>query len=91
MLSALDVTLLLLVASIVAVLLLRAFNMPAVLLVVLLRFGPPLMQGWVLRVARQRSHEPFTLNILLAALLCSPGSPSRPGCRWSWVRSSPAC
>jgi len=41
----------------------------AVLLVVLLRFGPPLMQGWFLRVARQRSHELFTLNILLAALL----------------------
>jgi CPA2 family monovalent cation:H+ antiporter-2 len=41
----------------------------ALLLVVLLRFGPPLMQGWFLRVARQRSHELFTLNILLAALL----------------------
>jgi len=39
-----------------------------VLLVVLLRFGPPLMQGWFLRVARQRSHELFTLNMLLAAL-----------------------
>ena len=41
----------------------------AVLLVVLLRFGPPLMHHWFLRVARQRSHELFTLNILLAALL----------------------
>jgi len=37
-------------------------------LVVLLRFGPRLMHGWFLRVARQRSHELFTLNILLAAL-----------------------
>jgi CPA2 family monovalent cation:H+ antiporter-2 len=26
------------------------------------------MQGWFLRVARQRSHEIFTLNVLLAAL-----------------------
>jgi CPA2 family monovalent cation:H+ antiporter-2 len=41
----------------------------AVLLVVLLRFGQPLMRAWFLRVARQRSHELFTLNILLAALL----------------------
>ena len=40
----------------------------AALLVVLLRFGPRLMHGWFLRVARQRSHELFTLNILLAAL-----------------------
>jgi CPA2 family monovalent cation:H+ antiporter-2 len=40
----------------------------ALLLVVLLRFGPPLMHHWFLRVARQRSHELFTLNILLAAL-----------------------
>jgi CPA2 family monovalent cation:H+ antiporter-2 len=40
----------------------------ALLLVVLLRFGPRLMHGWFLRVARQRSHELFTLNILLAAL-----------------------
>ncbi len=40
-----------------------------VLLLALLRFGPPLMQFWFLRVARQRSHELFTLNILLAALL----------------------
>jgi CPA2 family monovalent cation:H+ antiporter-2 len=41
----------------------------AALLVVLLRFGQPLMHHWFLRVARQRSHELFTLNILLAALL----------------------
>jgi CPA2 family monovalent cation:H+ antiporter-2 len=41
----------------------------AVLLLVLLRFGPRLMRGWFLSVARQRSHELFTLNILLAALL----------------------
>jgi monovalent cation:H+ antiporter-2, CPA2 family len=41
----------------------------AVLLVVLLRFGPTLMQGWFMQVARQRSHELFTLNILLVALL----------------------
>ena len=41
----------------------------AVLLVLLLRFGPPLMRHWFLRVARQRSHELFSLNILLAALL----------------------
>jgi CPA2 family monovalent cation:H+ antiporter-2 len=40
----------------------------AAVLVVLLRFGPRLMHGWFLRVARQRSHELFTLNILLAAL-----------------------
>lgn len=40
-----------------------------VLLLVLLRFGPTLMQGWFLQVARQRSHELFTLNILLVALL----------------------
>jgi CPA2 family monovalent cation:H+ antiporter-2 len=41
----------------------------AVLLFVLLRFGPPLMRGWFLRVARLRSHEVFTLNVLLATLL----------------------
>jgi CPA2 family monovalent cation:H+ antiporter-2 len=46
-----------------------ALGKAAAMLVVLLRFGPPLMQGWFLRVARQRSHELFTLNILLAALL----------------------
>ncbi|MEY4862347.1 MAG: hypothetical protein RLZ51_442, partial [Pseudomonadota bacterium] len=42
-----------------------------VLLVLLLRFGPTLMQLWFSRVARQRSHELFTLNILFAALLLS--------------------
>ena len=36
------------------------------------RFGPPFMRGWFLRVARMRSHEVFTLNVLLATL-CSPG------------------
>jgi CPA2 family monovalent cation:H+ antiporter-2 len=40
-----------------------------VLLFVLLRFGPPLMRGWFLQVARLRSHEVFTLNVLLATLL----------------------
>ncbi len=40
-----------------------------VLLFLLLRFGPPLMRGWFLRVARLRSHEVFTLNVLLATLL----------------------
>ena len=42
-----------------------------VLMVVLLRFGPPLMQSWFVQVASQRSHELFTLNILLAVLLFS--------------------
>ena len=41
----------------------------AVLLFLLLRFGPPLMRAWFLRVARLRSHEIFTLNVLLATLL----------------------
>jgi CPA2 family monovalent cation:H+ antiporter-2 len=40
-----------------------------VLLVLLLRFGPPLMKRWFNIVARQRSHELFTLNVLLATLL----------------------
>lgn len=39
------------------------------LLVLLLRFGPPLMRRWFALVARQRSHELFTLNVLLATLL----------------------
>jgi len=39
------------------------------LLFVLLRFGPPVMRGWFLRVARLRSHEVFTLNVLMATLL----------------------
>ena len=41
----------------------------AVLLFLLLKFGPPLMRAWFLRVARLRSHEMFTLNVLLATLL----------------------
>jgi CPA2 family monovalent cation:H+ antiporter-2 len=40
-----------------------------VLLVLLLRYGPPLMKRWFNVVARQRSHELFTLNVLLATLL----------------------
>jgi monovalent cation:H+ antiporter-2, CPA2 family len=40
-----------------------------VILVVLLRFGPPVMRRWFNVVARQRSHELFTLNVLLATLL----------------------
>ena len=40
-----------------------------VLLVLLLRFGPWLMRRWFNLVARQRSHELFTLNVLLATLL----------------------
>ncbi|MEZ5651409.1 MAG: cation:proton antiporter [Burkholderiaceae bacterium] len=39
------------------------------LLILLLRFGPPLMRRWFMLVARQRSHEVFTLNVLLATLL----------------------
>ena len=39
------------------------------LLTILLRFGPPLMRRWFSLVARQRSHEVFTLNVLLATLL----------------------
>ncbi|MGH1359738.1 MAG: cation:proton antiporter [Burkholderiaceae bacterium] len=39
------------------------------LLAILLRFGPPLMRRWFSLVARQRSHEVFTLNVLLATLL----------------------
>ena len=40
-----------------------------VLLAILLRFGPPLMKRWFNGVARQRSHELFTLNVLLATLV----------------------
>ncbi len=40
----------------------------AVLLIFLLRFGPRLMRAWFNLVARQRSHELFTLNVLLATL-----------------------
>jgi CPA2 family monovalent cation:H+ antiporter-2 len=39
-----------------------------VLLFLLLKFGPPFMRFWFLRVARLRSHEVFTLNVLLATL-----------------------
>ncbi len=46
-----------------------AFLKAAVLLFVLLKFGPPVMRGWFLAVARLRSHEVFTLNVLLATLL----------------------
>ncbi len=41
----------------------------AALLTLLLRFGPRLMRRWFSLVARQRSHELFTLNILFATLL----------------------
>lgn len=39
-----------------------------VLLVLLLRFGPSLMGRWFNAVARMRSHELFTLNVLFATL-----------------------
>ena len=39
-----------------------------VLVVALLNLGPPVMRAWFLVVARMRSHEIFTLNVLLAAL-----------------------
>ena len=39
-----------------------------VLLVLLLKFGPPIMGHWFRLVARQKSHELFTLNVLLATL-----------------------
>ena len=48
---------------------LLAIGKAAALLVILLRFGPPLMRRWFAIVARQRSHEVFTLNVLLATLL----------------------
>jgi CPA2 family monovalent cation:H+ antiporter-2 len=41
----------------------------ALTLLILLRFGPRLMRRWFSTVARQRSHELFTLNVLLATLL----------------------
>ncbi len=41
----------------------------AVLLLLLLRYGPKWMGRWFNAVARQRSHELFTLNVLLATLL----------------------
>ncbi|MFM9040402.1 MAG: cation:proton antiporter [Betaproteobacteria bacterium] len=40
----------------------------AVLLFVLLRIGPFVMRRWFRMVARQRSHELFTVNVLLASL-----------------------
>ena len=46
-----------------------AFAKAAILLVLLLRFGPRLMRGWFGAVVRSRSHELFTLNVLLATLL----------------------
>ncbi len=49
--------------------LLLAAAKASILLVLLLRFGPPLMRRWFSLVARQRSHELFTLNVLLATLL----------------------
>jgi CPA2 family monovalent cation:H+ antiporter-2 len=49
--------------------LVQAILLAAGLLVLLLRFGPRLMKRWFNVVARQRSHELFTLNVLLATLL----------------------
>ncbi|MFM8548029.1 MAG: cation:proton antiporter, partial [Betaproteobacteria bacterium] len=46
-----------------------AFVKAAVLLLLLLRFGPRLMRQWFGAVVRSRSHELFTLNVLLATLL----------------------
>lgn len=40
-----------------------------VLLLVLLKFGQPVMRGWFHMVARRKSHELFTLNVLLVVLL----------------------
>ena len=39
------------------------------LLLVLLRFGQPVMRAWFLAVARRKSHELFTMNVLLVVLL----------------------
>ena len=47
----------------------QAMLLAASLLVLMLRFGPRLMRRWFSIVARQRSHELFTLNVLLATLL----------------------
>lgn len=41
----------------------------ALVLFLLLKFGPPLMRSWFLGVARLRSHEIFTLNVLFATIL----------------------
>ena len=46
-----------------------AFLKAALLLILLLRFGPRLMRQWFGAVVRSRSHELFTLNVLLATLL----------------------
>ena len=62
----------------------------ALVLFLLLRFGPPLMRGWFLRVARLRSHEVFTLNVLLATLLFAWLTGKRAS-RWSSAPSWPAC
>lgn len=40
----------------------------AVLLALLLKFGRPLLRGWFHVVARRKSHELFTLNVLLVTL-----------------------
>lgn len=45
-----------------------AFLKAAILLVLLLRFGPHFMRQWFGAVVRSRSHELFTLNVLLATL-----------------------
>jgi CPA2 family monovalent cation:H+ antiporter-2 len=47
----------------------KAALIASVLLVLMFRFGPRLMRRWFNLVARQRSHELFTLNVLLATLL----------------------
>jgi monovalent cation:H+ antiporter-2, CPA2 family len=39
-----------------------------ILLILLLKFGPSMMGHWFRLVARQKSHELFTLNVLLATL-----------------------
>lgn len=41
------------------------------LLALLLRFGQPAMRGWFHLVARRKSHELFTLNVLLVVLLAA--------------------
>jgi CPA2 family monovalent cation:H+ antiporter-2 len=46
-----------------------AFLKAAVLMVLLLRFGPHIMRAWFALVVRTRSHELFTLNVLLSTLL----------------------
>ena len=41
----------------------------ALVLFLLLKFGPALMGSWFLGIARLRSHEIFTLNVLFATIL----------------------